>query len=257
MTTEVSGRLAGRSVFEPFSAHRASTRLKVGPNQGPTAPQEQRKAPRGAGQRKTGPGHGLHVPAGHDTGRWARARARPGSPPPQRGGRGPDRPRPSALSRGGGPGDLRRVPGPAPNTRSQSPRPIRRRRAGLGVKASDLASARPGFETRRGQKQPHGSQIPILDLRTPLGIVFDGEDDGKVVFPPFCLLHPQFSGSNMKIASVCRGNCPAHASHTHIHRGLGRASPSTPHTINFSVCVAPRGAFLACVRVCRELFACV
>ena len=43
MTTEVSGRIAGRSVFEPFSAHRASTRLKVGPNQGPTAPQERER----------------------------------------------------------------------------------------------------------------------------------------------------------------------------------------------------------------------
>ena len=57
---------------------------------------------------------------------------------------------------------------------------------------------------------------------------------------------------------MCRGNCPAHASHTHIHRGLGRASPSTPHTINFSVCVAPRGAFLACVEsVQRVMLACV
>ena len=236
MTTEVSGRLAGRSVFEPFSAHRASTRLKVGPNQGPTAPQERRKAPRGAGQRKTGLGHGLHVPAGHDTGRWAWARARPGSPPPQRGGRGPDRPRPSALSRGGGPGDLRRVPGPAPNTRSQSPRPIRRRRSGLGVKASDLASARPGFETRRGQKQPLGSQIPILDLRTPIGIVFDGEDDGKVVFPPFCLLHPHFQAQKHDLRA-CAGAIALHTPRTHTYIGGWGARRPQPHTPSIFRCV--------------------
>ena len=61
------------------------------------------------------------------------------------------------------------------------------------------------------------------------------------------------------IASVYRGNCPAHASHTHdIRRGLGHASPSTPHTINFSVRVAPRGASLAWLRACVEsCFACV
>ena len=140
MTTEVSGRIAGRSVFEPFSAHRASTRLKVGPNQGPTAPQGRRKAPKEEpDNEKRGRDIAYMSRPAHDTGRWARARARPGSPPPQRGGRGPDRPRPSALSRGGGPGDLRRVPGPAPNTRSQSPRPIRRRRAGLGVKVAGLS----------------------------------------------------------------------------------------------------------------------
>ena len=37
---DVSGRITDRSVLELFSAHRASTRLKVGPNRGPTAPQE-------------------------------------------------------------------------------------------------------------------------------------------------------------------------------------------------------------------------
>ena len=43
MTTKVSGRIAGRSVFEPFSAHRASTGLKV---KGINFPQPQRKVGR-------------------------------------------------------------------------------------------------------------------------------------------------------------------------------------------------------------------
>ena len=67
MTTDVSGRITGWSVFEPFSAYRASTRLKVGPNRGSTAPQERWKAPKGAGRRKTGLGHGLHILVGRDT----------------------------------------------------------------------------------------------------------------------------------------------------------------------------------------------
>ena len=100
MTTEVSGRITGWSVLEPFSAHRASTKLKVGPNRGPPAPQEQRKAPRGARQRKTGPEHALYVSAGHDTDQWARARAAHRvTTTTKGGGRRLDRPRPSALSR--------------------------------------------------------------------------------------------------------------------------------------------------------------
>ena len=63
-TTEVSGRVKGRSVLEPFSARRPSQGLKVGPNRVPTAPQEVRKAPRGANTRLQGPGHGVDVPDG-------------------------------------------------------------------------------------------------------------------------------------------------------------------------------------------------
>ena len=55
-----------------------------------------------------------------------------------------------------------------------------------------------------------------------------------------------------------QGQLPCtHVAHTHTYRELGRASPSTPHTINFWVCAAPRGALVACLRACRELLACV
>ena len=97
MTTEVSGRIAGRSVFEPFSAHRASTRLKVGGNQLPTTSKEGRKAPRGANTQKTGPGHGVDVPAGRDT--WEKARAR-------------RRPRVTITTKGKGAGAIARAPRP-------------------------------------------------------------------------------------------------------------------------------------------------
>ena len=97
MTTEVSGRITGRSVFEPFSAHRASTRLKVGPNQGPTAPQGRRKAPRGAGQRKTGPGHGLYVSG--------RTRYQPVGP-------GAGAPWVTTTTKGEGAGPIARAPAP-------------------------------------------------------------------------------------------------------------------------------------------------
>ena len=106
------------------------------------------------------------------------------------GARGGDRPRPPPLSRGR---SLRPQEAtlPAPNTRRPSPRLRRQRQVGPGVRSPDLGSAGPGFESRVCQKQPLGSQIPISDLRTPLGIVFDGGDDGNIVSDPFDLLHPQ------------------------------------------------------------------
>ena len=84
--TEVSGRVEGRSVFGPFSARRPSQGLKVGPNRVPTAPQEERKAPRGVSTRFQGPGHRVDVSDG--VGRTGRARVRAigWSPSLQRGG---------------------------------------------------------------------------------------------------------------------------------------------------------------------------
>ena len=97
MTTEVSGRITDRSVLEPFSAHRASTRLKVGPNQGPTAPQGTRKAPRGAGTTKNGAGTWRRCPG--------RARYRPVGP--GAGGR-----RVTTTTKGEGAGSIARAPAP-------------------------------------------------------------------------------------------------------------------------------------------------
>ena len=101
MPTEVSGRIVGRSVFEPFSAHRRPTRLKVGANRLPTASERKRE------RLQEEPEHDL---GDRDMGEMSRSstipRGRPG-----RGGapghhhhkggeRGLDRPRPQPLSRG-------------------------------------------------------------------------------------------------------------------------------------------------------------
>ena len=97
-----------------------------------------------------------------------------------------------ALSRGGPRRDLRGLALPGPSTRSQSLRPRRRRRLGPEVGRRTRKRRVPGSKPGAVKNQPLGSQIPFWYLRTPIGMIFDGEDDGEVVFPPFCLLHTHF-----------------------------------------------------------------
>ena len=137
--------------------------------------------------------------------------------------RGGDRPRPPLLSRGRSPRPQEATL-PAPNTRRPSPRLHRQRQVGPGVRSPGLGSAGPGFESRVRQKQPLGSQIPILDLRTPLGIVFDGGDDGNIVSDPFDLLHPQNHPCLCVYDTHRRTHTPISSTHTpcsiHIYRGV-------------------------------------
>ena len=129
------------------------------------------------------------------------------------GARGGDRPRPPPLSRRR---SLRPQEAtlPVPNTRRPSPRLHRQRQVGPGIRLPDLGGADPGFKSRVRQKQPLGSQIPISDLRTPLGIVFDGRDDGNIVFDPFDLLLPQ-NHPYLCVCSTHRGtHTPVSSTHT-------------------------------------------
>ena len=123
------------------------------------------------------------------------------------GARGGDRPRPPPLSRGRSPRPQEATL-PAPNTRRPSPRLHRQRHVGPGIRSPDLGSIGPGFESRERQKQPLGSQIPISDLRTPLGIVFDGGDDGNIVSDPFDLLYPQRTPLFVCVRRTQGDSCP-------------------------------------------------
>ena len=120
-----------------------------------------------------------------------------------------------------------------------------------------MAAARPGFETRCGQKHPFGSQIPISDLRTPLGMVFDGGDDGDIVSVPLVLLHIHFWPQSWPCGTHQGGVAPIWcAAHTYIEK-IGEAylaSAFFSSSIMFvCVCVAPRGACVMAESVDREL----
>ena len=129
------------------------------------------------------------------------------------GARGGNRPRPPPLCRGRSP-QPQEATLPVPNTRRPSPRLCKQRQVCPGVRSPDLGGAGPRFESRVRQKQPLGSQIPISDLRTPLGIVFDGGDDGNIVSDPFDLLHPQ-NHPYLYVCSTHRGtHAPVSSAHT-------------------------------------------
>ena len=123
-----------------------------------------------------GPGHGRS--AGHHHHKGA---VRGGVPHPRHANIG--------GSRGG---DLRLVAAPAPNTRRPSARLVRRRRDGPEVGRRTQDRRIPGSKPGAVEKHPLGSQMSIWHLRPPIGTVFHGGDDGKVVSAPFALLHPRF-----------------------------------------------------------------
>ena len=120
-----------------------------------------------------------------------------------------------------------------------------------------MAAAHPGFETWCGQKQPFGSPMPISDLRTPLGIVFDGGDDGNIVSVPFVLLLPHFWPQSWPYYTHQGGITPTWcAAHTYIGKTggayLASAFFSSPVML-VCVCVAPRGTCVVIESVDREL----
>ena len=73
-------------------------------------------------------------------------------------------------------------------------------------------------------------------------MIFDGEDDGEVVFPPFCLLHTHFQAQIPQLSAREGRFAPLRAAHTQISRELGHVLPSTPAHHQFVAFVAPRGA---------------
>ena len=133
-------------------------------------------------------------------------RARGQSPAPQR---------LSALSRRDPRQDLRRRPRPGPSTRSQLLCPRRHWRLSPEVGQRTWKRRIPGSKPGAVKNQPLGSQIPFWDLRTPIGTIFNRENNGEVVFPLFCLLHTHFQAQIPQL-SACKGVIfPLHAAHTH------------------------------------------
>ena len=75
-------------------------------------------------------------------------------------------------------------------------------------------------------------------------MVFDGEDDGDIVFSPFVVHHPHFSPQRwgcrhlaclpppiLPLLGIAHGGCEALlASNTPAHRGLEAQGASNPHT---------------------------